>query len=351
MNIKISKNVEFGYDKPPVIIAEISSNHGGSKEKFLKLIDQAYDNGADLVKIQTYEPEDITFNSDLKPFIIKNGLWKGKNLWNLYKKACTPYSWHEDAFKLAKKRNKILFSTPFSNRALIFLKSFSPKIFKISSFEITDLYLVKMIAKTRKPIILSTGVSTAKEINEAMKIIYKFHKKIILLHCVSSYPTSLSDANINRVNFLKKEFNKHLIGLSDHTRGLTSSLSATALGVVAIEKHVKLNNNSITEDSEFSIPLKDLRVLKEETKNIFISLGIGKINKKISDNDKKNLIYRRSIYAKKNLNKNDIITEKNIKTLRPSIGIPANKFFKIIGMRLKKNINADEPIYQKNLEK
>jgi hypothetical protein len=188
MNVKINKDVVFDYSKPPLIIGEISSNHSGSKKKFLELINAAYDNNADLVKIQTYEPIDITFNNDHRKFLIEKGIWKGENLWDLYQKAHTPFSWHEDAFKLAKKRNKILFSTPFSIRSLNFLKQFNPQIYKLSSFEITDLNLIKEIAKTKRPIIISTGASNLKLMRNLSirKIIINKKIDVVISCCGSS---------------------------------------------------------------------------------------------------------------------------------------------------------------------
>ena len=189
MKIKIDKNFSFDYKKKPLIIAEISGNHAGNKKKFLNLIIKASQNGADLVKIQTYEPDDITLKN--LNFKIKKGIWKGKELWELYKKACTPYEWHHDAFKVAKKYNINLFSTPFSLRALNFLERKKVNLYKISSFEITDLNLINEIAKTKKPIIISTGLSTISEIKQSLKVINRYHNKVIILHCVSEYPTKL----------------------------------------------------------------------------------------------------------------------------------------------------------------
>jgi pseudaminic acid synthase len=344
MTLAINKKIRFDYQRPPLIIAEISSNHNGSKKKFLKLIRKAYENGADMVKIQTYEPEDLTYNNSEGKFLIKKGLWKGKNLWDLYKKAHTPYEWHYDAFKLAKEKNKILFSTPFSLRSLEFLKKFKPPIYKISSFEITDHNLIKEIAKINKPIILSTGAAEMIDIESAIKIIRKFHNKIILFHCVSEYPTPIQNANINKINFLKKKFKNCMIGLSDHTTGLSSSYAATAIGVVAIEKHIKLNENSKSEDSKFSLSLSNLKKLKQISKEIFYSL-------ESKNRTQINKTYRRSIYSATNLKKNEIITKKNIKTLRPNIGVSADKFDMIIGMKMKRNLKENQPIFKKFLKK
>jgi pseudaminic acid synthase len=344
MNIKINNSINFSYNKPPLIIAEISSNHNGSKKKFIDLINCAYDNGADLVKIQTYEPQDITFSKNNSIFFIKKGIWHGKQLWNLYQKAHTPFSWHEEAFKIAKKRRKIIFSTPFSIRALKFLKKFNPPIYKISSFEITDLNLINEISKIKKPIILSTGASNLNDIKNAVNIIKKHHNKIILLHCVSTYPTPIEGANIRKINYLKKNFSNSLIGLSDHSSGISSSLSATALGVVAIEKHVKLNENSKSEDSKFSISMKSLKELSKLSKEVFFSLGTKDYKKKVSKEDKETQIYRRSIYAARDIKKGERFTKNNIKTLRPALGILANNYFKLLGKKSNKNILAENVI-------
>ncbi len=199
--IKINKSLKFDINDRPLIIAEISGNHNGSKKKFLNLIKEAHKAGADLIKIQTYEPSDITIKSSKKKFFIKSGLWKKKNLWNLYKKAHTPFSWHKDAFKLAKKLKATLFSSPFSERAVDLLEKHNVSLYKLASLEITDFNLVKKIAKTKKPIIISTGAATFKEINDCLNLIKKYHKKIIILHCVSDYPTLNENADIQRITF------------------------------------------------------------------------------------------------------------------------------------------------------
>ena len=205
---------------------------------FLKHILEAAKNGADLIKIQSYEPSDITLKSK-KNFIINDGLWKKKSLWELYQKAHTPFSWHKDAFILAKKLNITLFSSPFSTRAVDLLEKFKVKLYKIASFEITDLNLIDYVAK-KKPIILSTGMASIKEIKKAISVIKKYHNKIILLYCVSGYPTKEKEMNISTIYYFKKIFKDYLIGLSDHTDNIYSSLAATSFGVAVIEKHFVL---------------------------------------------------------------------------------------------------------------
>jgi len=342
--IKINKNLIFSPKKPPLLIAEISGNHGGDKKRFLQLIKSACLNGADLVKIQSYEPQDITINKKKKSFIIKSGIWKNRYLWDLYEKACTPFSWHKDAFKIAKKYNKVLFSSPFSIRAVELLEKLGCKLYKIASFEITDLKLINHIASKKKPIIISTGMASNKEIGRALKIIKKYHNKIIIMHCVSSYPTELEDINLQRINKLKRQFKSNLIGLSDHTNDILSSLLSLNYGVVAIEKHYKIDNKFKTADSTFSITPKELVELKKNSLSIFRSFA-----KKDKKAERISLKLRRSIFAKKNISKNSKLSKKNIDTLRPFVGICASNYFKILGKKVNKNLKTGDPILEKYL--
>tara|TARA_E500000178_G_C17012567_1_gene751270 strand:+ start:1195 stop:2235 length:1041 start_codon:yes stop_codon:yes gene_type:complete len=326
------------------IIAEISGNHNGNKRLFLNLVKSAFKNGADMVKIQTYEPKDITLNDKNSQFRIKKGIWKNKYLWDLYKKAHTPYSWHHDAFKIAKKNEKILFSSPFSLRAVDFLEKFNVPLYKIASFEITDLKLVDYIAKKKKPIIMSTGMSSYKEIDKAIGTIQKYHTKIIILHCVSKYPTNLKNTNLKKFQEMKKKYKKYLVGVSDHTNGITSSIASFVMGAKIIEKHYKINNRLLTTDSKFSITPVQLRELKNKINNLWFS--ITKKNPDKIENSSKKL--RRSIFVTKYIKKNEKITIKNIDTLRPKIGICASEYFKVIGKKVKKNISPGTPL-KKNM--
>jgi pseudaminic acid synthase len=348
VKIKISKNLIIGDNYRPVLIAEISGNHGGDKKKFLDHIKKAKIYGADMVKIQTYEPEDIVLKQSIKNLRISKGVWKNKNLFELYENAHTPFEWHYDAFKLAKKIKIPLFSTPFSIRSLEFLKKFNPSIYKISSFEITDHNLIYEMSKIKKPIILSTGLSNIDEIKDALKIINKFHNKIIILHCVSGYPTPPSDVNLNSITFLKNEFKKNLIGLSDHTNDIFTSVASISLGVNLIEKHFKTSDKIKSEDSSFSINKKNLLKLKKYIINIHPTLGLN--TKKIQKSEKQNLIFRRSIYAIKNIKKNDKFSKKNIRCYRPAIGLPSNLYLNILNKKSKSNIKKFSPILKKHLD-
>tara|TARA_B110000977_G_scaffold175638_1_gene230552 strand:+ start:33721 stop:34758 length:1038 start_codon:yes stop_codon:yes gene_type:complete len=334
------KNKKIGYKFPPIIIAEISSNHNGNKKKFLELIKSACLNGADFIKIQTYEPKDITLKGLTKQFYIRKGIWKNRHLWNLYKKACTPFSWHEDAFKIAKKYKKTIFSTPFSLRAVDLLESLGCELYKISSFEITDLKLIRYVASKKKPIIISTGMASIQEIKKALNEIRRYHNEIIIMHCVSSYPTKLEDINLNRIKKLKRIYKNCLIGLSDHTNDITSSIASIPIGVVAIEKHFKINNKIKTPDSLFSITPEQLKKLKNDTVNLHKSFNI---KKKSAENISKKL--RRSIYTIKNIKKNHKLTSENTETLRPFIGICASKYFKVLNKKTKINIKSGQPIF------
>lgn len=339
MIVKI-KNKKIGYNFPPIIIAEISSNHNGNKKKFLELIKSACINGADFIKIQTYEPKDITLKRTEGQFYIQKGIWKNKNLWNLYKKACTPFSWHAEAFKIAKKYKKTIFSTPFSLRGVDLLESLGCQLYKIASFEITDLKLIRYIASKKKPIIISTGMASVNEIKKAINEIKKYHNQIIIMHCVSSYPTKLENINLNRIKKLRRIYKNYLIGLSDHTNDIISSIASIPIGVVAIEKHYKLNNKIRTPDSLFSITPEQLKILKLNTVNLHKSF---KKKQKNVENISKKL--RRSIYAKKNIKKNHKLTSENIETLRPFIGICASKYFTILNKKAKIDIKSGQPIF------
>ena len=344
MKNKIIEYFKFNKNLRPLIIAEISANHCGKKSIFLNSIRSAAKNGADLVKIQTYEPNDITLNISHKI----NG-WDKKKIWNLYSKAQTPYKWHKAAFKLAKKLKIELFSTPFSEKAVDYLIKFKVNLFKVSSFEINDFKLIHKIAKTKKPIIISTGMSSLKEIKECIKIINKFHNKIMILHCVSGYPTQEKEANLNRILSLKKYFRNINIGLSDHTNDILTSIASIPLGTKVIEKHFILSNKLNSYDKKFSITPYQLKDLSNLSKKIFSTLGDG--NFKIQVSEKNSIKFRRSIFAIKDIEKGEKFTKKNINTFRPTVGLSSKNYFKILGKRAKKKILCNTPIYSNHIEK
>jgi len=342
MNIKINNQLNISKKSRTLIIAEISANHCGSKSNFLKHIMEANKNGADLVKIQTYEPQDMIIN---KKYIIKKGLWKKKNLWNLYKQAQTPFKWHYDAFKIAKKNKIELFSTPFSIRALDFLKKFNPNIYKISSFEITDLNLINEVAKKRKPIIISTGLSNKKEILSALRVIKKYHDKVIILYCVSGYPTPLAEISFERLKKIQNETGVKLIGFSDHTQGIDASILSLNHNVKVIERHFTLNKFSKSPDAKFSIGPDELRTLKRITQSHYLMNNKKNLKKNSSEEPSK--IFRRSLYAIRNIKKNEKFDQTNIGCYRPKDGIGSEYYFKIIGKKSKINIKKNSVLKKK----
>ncbi len=343
MKLKINNKISIDSKKKPIIIAEISGNHAGKKSLFLEHIRLAARNGANMIKIQTYEPQDITLNLRDKRFKINKGLWTGSCLWDLYQKAHTPFSWHKDAFRLAKKLDITLFSSPFNIRAVDLLETFNVDLYKIASFEITDLKLINYIAKKRKPIILSTGMASVKEINNAIKVIEKYHKKIILLYCVSGYPTKEKDVNIITLNKFREKFKNYLIGMSDHTNNIFSSLAATALGASVIEKHFIISKKNKTTDSDFSIDVKDLNKLKIYTEKIHLSLGKAFIG--LKKNEQNSVRLRRSMFATKDIKKGEKFSDKNIACFRPKVGLGSENYYKILGKKSKRTFKKNSPIY------
>ena len=340
--IKINKNLVISENSRPLIVAEISANHCGNKKKIFDHIRSANSNGADLIKIQAYEENDISMDLKntkyYKDFLAPNG----ESLFSIYKKSKTPYIWLKDIFEFAKTLDVPIFSSVFSLKGVEILEKLKNPVYKISSFEITDLQLITEVAKTNKPIIISTGMSRYSEVVRAVKLINKYHNKLIILHCVSGYPTPIKHANISKISELRKTFNKNYIGLSDHTNSIFSSLSASVLGAKIIEKHFLMNKKLNSYDKEFSIFPKDLNNLKKSVVQMFDSLGNSN---KYSKFDSTNAKYRRSIYAKNDIKINHKIILEDLITLRPKIGMCASKIFNIVGLKAKRNIKKNSPIF------
>jgi len=341
--------MNFFNKKTPIIIAEMSGNHNGSLQKALKIVKEAARAGADAIKLQTYTPDTITLKSKNKDFIIrdKKSLWKKKNLYSLYKKAHTPWSWHKKIFETAKKSNIVCFSSPFDETAVEFLEKLNVPFYKIASFEITHLPLIKKVAETKKPMILSTGLANKQEIAEAIKTAKKYGcPKIFLLKCTSSYPAKISDVNILTMNDLKRTF-KCGVGFSDHTLGIGAAIAAVANGARIVEKHFTINKKDRGVDSVFSMNIQELKLLVKEAKNAFLSLG--KVSYTLSKSEKNSKIFRRSIYAKNEVLKGQIFSEKNIKVVRPSFGLSPKYYFKLLGKKSKRNIKKGGRLKFKDL--
>lgn len=327
----------------------MSGNHNGSLKKALDIVREASKAGADAIKLQTYTAETITINSKSRDFIIhdKKSLWKKERLYNLYKKAHTPWSWHKKIYNLAKKLNLVCFSSPFDETAVDFLEKLNTPFYKIASFEITHLPLIKKVALTKKPMIISTGLASKKEIKEAIKIAKKNGcPQIILLKCTSAYPADITDTNILTIKDLKKSF-KCEVGFSDHTLGIGAPLAAISHGAKIIEKHFTISKSDKGVDSAFSMDAKELSLLVTEAKRAYLSLG--KVNYKLSSSEKKSKIFRRSIYAKRNIKKGEIFTSHNIKVVRPSYGLSPKYYFKLLGKRSKRQIKKATRILYNDL--
>ena len=336
------KNSFFENLKYPFLIAEISANHNGSLKNCLNLIKSAKKNGADAVKIQTYTPEAMTINSRKKEFMIKDGIWKNYSLWNLFEKAQTPYYWHKKIFSYCKKLKIKCFSSAFDQSSIKLLEKLNCPIYKIASFEMTDFSLLYKISKTKKPVIISTGLSNLDEIKDSVSFLRKNGTKdIAILYCVSSYPAKDDEFNLENIRILIREFNC-VVGFSDHSNNIEIAKLALAMGARIFEKHVALENQTKGFDVKFSLKGKKLLFFKKQllqTQKI-----LGKKNFFRNKNELKNLKFRRSIYAIKDIKKNEKFSEKNIKTIRPASGLNPKFYFKILIKKSKKNIKKGSPI-------
>lgn len=326
----------------PFIIAELSGNHNGNIENMFKLIDEAKKCNADAVKIQTYSPDTITLNSTNKDFLITKGPWAGKTLYDLYKEAHTPYEWHKDIFDYAKKLNMKIFSSPFSEFDTDFLENLGCEAYKIASFEVTHLPLIKHIANKKKPILLSTGMATFQEITTAVNLIKSISKnEFAMLHCVSGYPSFPSEANLNRMLLLSKKY-KCKVGLSDHCLDNTVAMLATSMGAKIIEKHMILERSSGGVDSGFSLEPNEFQQLVNLVKDSALIMGTS-----TPEFQKTELLQRplrRSIYASAEIDKNQIFTPHNIKVIRPGYGLDPKYYEQLIGKKSLRKIESGAPL-------
>ncbi len=330
-------------------IAEISANHCGNFILAKKLINCAYKNGADAVKLQTYTADTMTLNSNKKYFKIKEGLWKGYNLWDLYDKARTPLEWHKDLFQYGKSLGLKVFSTPFDNTAVEFLEKLKCPIYKIASFEMTDINLVKKVSQTKKPIIISTGMANLDEISTTVNVARKNGAKdITLLYCVSNYPSSISDFNLHNIRILKNKF-KCKVGISDHSKDNRVAIAAIASGAEVIEKHIALDDQKKGFDINFSIKGKEIKKLRNDIDTAFELLGKNIFYRNKSENKSK--IFRRSIFTIKNIKKGEKFTKANIKLVRPGHGLAPKYYNKILNKKSPINIQKEEPLKNNILKK
>lgn len=333
--------------KYPFIIAEMSGNHNKSLENALSLVDAAAAAGVSAVKIQTYTADTLTIKGVHK-ITEPSSPWFNRDLYDLYEEAHTPWDWHEAIFKRAKEKNIICFSSPFDETAVDLLESLDNPIYKIASFEINHIPLLKYVARTNKPIIMSTGASKLSEIEEAVNTIRNNgNSNIVLLKCTSTYPASPENTNILTIPHLKKLFDCE-VGLSDHTLGIGVSVAAVGLGAKYIEKHFCLDRELGGVDSSFSLNPIELKSLVEESQRAYLSRG--KIKYGISKAESKVDAGKRSIYFSDNLSKGDIISKENIKVIRPGFGIHPRFFDEVLGKKVKCDVLKGDPLLKNNID-
>lgn len=342
MNITINGR-EIGPNYPPYIIAELSANHNGNIERALETIKAARDQGAHAIKIQTYTADTMTIDCDSEEFMIRGGLWDGYKLYDLYKWAETPFEWHQTIFDYASRIGITIFSTPFDETAVDLLESLNTPAYKIASFEATDLPLIRYVASKGKPMIMSTGMCSEEEIAEAVNTAREAGcKELVLLHCISSYPAPMDQANLRQMPNLAARFNS-LPGLSDHTLGTTASVAAVALGACVIEKHFTLSRQDKGPDSEFSIEPTELRRLCQDTLDAWSALGRAGFDRQSAEQASKR--YRRSIYFVRDMKAGQRITAADIRRIRPGYGLPSKHFDELLGRTVREDVTRGTAVH------
>lgn len=333
---------KIGDDEPPYIIAELSANHNGKFETALKIIEEAKRSGADAVKLQTYTADTITLNCDSDEFKIKGGLWGGRTLYDLYEQAHMPWDWHAPLFEHAKKLGITIFSSPFDNTAVDLLEGLNAPAYKIASFEAIDLPLIKYVASTGKPMIISTGMADAEEIAEAIEAAREGGcKELAILHCVSGYPAPAHDYNLRTIPDMIQRHGL-VTGLSDHTLDNTTAITSVALGASIIEKHFTLDRTAGGPDDSFSLEPAELVALCRDSKTAWAALGQVDYGRKSSEQG--NVQFRRSLYFVRGLKVGDIITAEAVKSVRPGFGLPPKVIDSIIGRKISVEVKANTPV-------
>lgn len=333
----------IGQQYKPFIIAEMSGNHNQSLEHALKMVDAAAEAGVDALKLQTYTADTMTLNLQHGEFRIEDtdSLWHGYSLYELYQKAHTPWDWHEPIFNRCKERGIIGFSTPFDASAVDFLETLNVPCYKIASFENTDISLIRKVAATRKPIIISSGMAKISELDESVRNAGEAGcEDLILLKCTSSYPADAGHSNLKTLRHMQETFNC-LVGLSDHTLGIGVAIASVALGGTVIEKHFTLSRADEGIDAKFSLEPQELKMLVEETQRAWKALG--QVSYGPSEVEQASLQFRRSLYVVEDIQAGDKFSEKNIRAIRPGLGIPPKYLPKILGKNATKDIKKGTP--------
>ncbi|GLR70775.1 pseudaminic acid synthase [Agaribacter marinus] len=334
----------IGDGQAPFIIAELSGNHNQSLETALALVDEAAKAGADAIKLQTYTADTMTLNTKAKGFVIedKNSLWCGENLYALYEKASTPYDWHTVIFERAKALGMLAFSSPFDASAVDFLERLNVPCYKVASFELTDVPLVRKVASTGKPMIMSTGMASLSEIELAVNTARSAGcEDIILLKCTSTYPAEATDTNLLTIPAIEATFGC-AVGLSDHTKGIGVSVASVALGACVIEKHFVLDRSAGGVDADFSLEPQEFSLLSEECKRAFDALG--QVHFGGTDNEQKSKQFRRSLYVSESITAGEMLTPNNVKVIRPGYGLAPKHYDSVMGKTAKSALSVGTPI-------
>jgi pseudaminic acid synthase len=334
-------NIPVGVFHKPFIIAEMSGNHNQSLERALKIVDAAADAGAQAIKLQTYTADTMTMKGAYQ-INDQNSLWNGRELFELYQQAYTPWEWHKKIFAHAAERGLLAFSSPFDETAVDFLESLNVPFYKVASFENTDWPLLKRIAATGKPVIMSTGVSRLADIDESVTLLRQQGcEELVLIKCTSTYPASAENTNLATIPHLQKMFNC-IVGLSDHTMGIGAALAAVALGARVIEKHFTLSRAEGGVDSAFSLEPSELKSLVRESERAFLALG--DVQYGVQSSEKNSTLFKRSIYVAKDIQAGDIIRREHLQIIRPALGLSPKHLDLVIGRQARKDISAGTPL-------
>ncbi|WP_044410341.1 pseudaminic acid synthase [Thiomicrospira microaerophila] len=347
MSISIAGR-KIGPNQPPYIIAEMSANHNGDIQRAFDIISMAKRSGADAVKLQTYKPDTITYNSTAEDFMIRGGLWDGRNLYELYQSAYMPWEWHKPLFEFARQLDITLFSSPFDNTAVDLLEDLNAPAYKIASFEAIDLPLIEYVAQTGKPMIISTGMANQDEIAEAIATARDAGcRELAILHCVSGYPAPASDYNLKTLVDMQRRFAVP-VGLSDHTLDNTTAIASVVLGGCIIEKHVTLDREGGSADDAFSLEEADLKSLCANAKTAWQALG--KVDYGLQSSEKANIKFRRSLYFVKDILKGEVISAEHIKSIRPGYGLVPKYTKQVIGKIALLDIQAGTAVKWHHIE-
>jgi pseudaminic acid synthase len=332
----------IGSGAPPYVIAEISANHNGRIETAMRLIEEAHHAGASAVKLQTYTPDTITLNSDAEEFRIQGGLWDGRTLYDLYQEAHMPWEWHKPLFAHARQTGITIFSSPFDATAVDLLEDLNAPAYKIASFEAVDLQLIRYVASTGKPMIISTGMADAEEIAEAIDAAKGAGcEQLAVLHCVSGYPAPASDYNLRTIRDMIERFDV-VTGLSDHTLDNATAVASIALGASIIEKHFTLNRNGGGPDDSFSLEPDDMRDLCRDTRTAWSALGEVGYTRRSSESA--NAQFRRSLYFVRDLRKGELVTADTIRSVRPGYGLAPKYWDQVIGRPVLRDVSSNTPV-------